>query len=330
MKIFLANPRGFCAGVDRAIKTVEHAVKLRPPVYVYHLIVHNHSVVANLKAQGVIFVEDINQVPEGATFVVNAHGVPPSLVAQAQQRNLYIIDATCPLVIRVHHEVMHLSKLGHECILIGHAAHPEVVGILGCYDNLGGGIYLLENMEQVDRLTIKNPKQLHYVTQTTFLADEAEQIIGALRQRFPELKGPKPNSLGLPLDNNSVVQPSDICYATKNRQEAVKYLAQQVDVVFVIGSSNSSNSRRLQELARLQNKPAYLIDGAQDIQPDWLIDKQSIGITAGASAPEQLVQSLIDYFQDRFTPCIVSELAGWQEEVTFPIAKILRDQISSA
>jgi 4-hydroxy-3-methylbut-2-enyl diphosphate reductase len=312
MRIILANPRGFCAGVDRAIEIVKRALSLfGEPIYVRHEVVHNRIVVAELKQRGVIFVEHISEIPIGSTAIFSAHGVSLAVRESAKQRNLQIFDATCPLVTKVHMEVARYNRLGQECILIGHADHPEVEGSLGHYNNPIGGIYLVENTEDVARLTVKNPHLLSYVTQTTLSLDDTNTIIQALKQRFPAIATPKKE---------------DICYATQNRQQAVKELAKQCDMVLVLGSVNSSNSNRLKELAERLGKPAYLIDMAEDIQSAWLIKKQAIGITAGASAPEFLVQKVVKHIKTfpNWQGCLVSELAGEAENVAFALPRALR------
>ncbi len=312
MRIILANPRGFCAGVDRAIEIVKRALSLfGEPIYVRHEVVHNRIVVAELKQRGVIFVEHIHEIPTGSTAIFSAHGVSQAVRESAQQRNLRIFDATCPLVTKVHMEIARYNRLGQECILIGHADHIEVEGSLGHYDNPVGGIYLVENTKDVDTLVVKNPHLLSYVTQTTLSLDDTKAIIHALKQRFPAMTTPKKE---------------DICYATQNRQQAVKKLAKQSDMILVLGSVNSSNSNRLKELAERLGKPAYLIDTAEDIQSAWLIKKQAIGITAGASAPEFLVQKVIKYIKTfpNWQTCLVSELAGEEESVTFALPRALR------
>lgn len=312
MKIVLANPRGFCAGVDRAIEIVKRALSLfGRPIYVRHEVVHNRIVVAELEQKGVIFVEHINEIPRGATAIFSAHGVSQVVRESAKQRNLKIFDATCPLVTKVHMEVARYNRLGQECVLIGHADHPEVEGSLGHYDNPAGGIYLVEKVEDVLSLSVKNPRLLSYVTQTTLSLDDTKTIIHALRRRFPEIATPKKE---------------DICYATQNRQLAVKALATQCDVVLVLGSINSSNSNRLRELAIRLGKSAYLIDSAEDIQSSWLIGKESIGITAGASAPEFLVQEVVRYVKKvpNWQTCSVVELTGEKENVIFALPRELR------
>lgn len=315
MRIILANPRGFCAGVDRAIGIVERALRLfGKPLYVRHEVVHNRIVVTELERQGVIFVEHIDEIPFGATAIFSAHGVSPIVRKAARQRNLRLFDATCPLVTKVHMEVVRYSRLGQECILIGHADHPEVEGTLGHYDNPAGGIYLVENIKDVAALSIKNPDKLHYVTQTTLSLDDTNTIIQALKQRFPAIMAAKKE---------------DICYATQNRQQAVKELAKLCDMVLVLGSINSSNSNRLKELAERLEKPAYLINSAEDIQAEWLLTKTTIGITAGASAPEFLVQEVISTIKTfaAWQECLVAELSGEKENMVFALPReLLREK----
>ena len=298
MRIILANPRGFCAGVDRAIEIVKRALSLfGEPIYVRHEVVHNRIVVAELKQRGVIFVEHISEIPIGSTAIFSAHGVSQTVRESAKQRHLRIFDATCPLVSKVHMEVARYNRLGQECILIGHADHPEVEGSLGHYDNPAGGIYLVENTKDVATLVVKNPHLLSYVTQTTLSLDDTKTIIQALKQRFPAIATPKKEEL-----------------------------AKQCDMVLVLGSVNSSNSNRLKELAERLGKPAYLIDTAEDIQSTWLIKKQAIGITAGASAPEFLVQKVVKHIKTfpSWQRCLVSELAGEVENVAFALPRALR------
>lgn len=312
MQIILANPRGFCAGVDRAIEIVKRALNLfGQPIYVRHEVVHNKMVVSELQQQGVIFVEDVLEIPSGSTAIFSAHGVSQSVKEQARERGLRIFDATCPLVTKVHMEVARYSRLGQECILIGHAGHPEVEGTLGHYDNPEGGIYLIENIKDIASLRIKNPHSLAYVTQTTLSVYDTQAIIQVLCEHFPHISAPKKE---------------DICYATQNRQQAVEALADQCDVVLVLGSANSSNSNRLRELVERLAKPAYLIDSAQDIVSEWLIGKSSIGITAGASAPEVLVQEVVLYLKSlpNWQSCLVSELSGQVENVSFALPRELR------
>ncbi|OJA00997.1 4-hydroxy-3-methylbut-2-enyl diphosphate reductase [Rickettsiella grylli] len=315
MKIVLANPRGFCAGVDRAIEIVKRALHLfGRPIYVRHEVVHNRMIVAELQQKGVTFVEHIHQIPMGATAIFSAHGVSLSVRKAAKQRNLRIFDATCPLVTKVHMEVARYNRLGQECILIGHADHPEVEGSLGHYDNPRGGIYLVENLDDIASLNVKNPSLLSYVTQTTLSLDDTQVIVKALKARFPKISTPKKE---------------DICYATQNRQQAVKELTQQCDIVFVLGSVNSSNSNRLKELAERLGKPAYLIDSAKDIRTHWFIGKKSIGITAGASAPEFLVQEVVKQIKrfPTWQKCPVEELMGRKENVAFALPRPLRISI---
>lgn len=313
MQIILANPRGFCAGVDRAIEIVKRALNLLGrPIYVRHEVVHNKVIVEELREQGAIFVEELTEIPCGATVIFSAHGVSQTVRAQAKQRRLRLFDATCPLVTKVHMEVARYSRLAQECILIGHAGHPEVEGTLGHYDNLKGGIYLVENIEDVERLSIKNPQTLAYVTQTTLSIDDTQTIINALRQRFPSISSSKKE---------------DICYATQNRQQAVKTLARQCDLVLVVGSINSSNSNRLKEVAERLGKPAYLIDTAEDIQTEWLDNKISVGITAGASAPEFLVKKVVQKIKNfpNWQNCLVSELLGREEKISFVLPRELKE-----
>ncbi len=311
MQIKLANPRGFCAGVDRAIGIVERALELfGAPIYVRHEVVHNRFVVDDLRAKGAIFVEELTEVPEGATVIFSAHGVSQAVRREAAKRQLKVFDATCPLVTKVHMEVAHHSRSGREAILIGHAGHPEVEGTLGQYDSqFGGKMYLIETPEEVAQLHVNNPVQLAFVTQTTLSVDDTAKVIDALRARFPLIQGPRKD---------------DICYATQNRQDAVKVLAQECDIIFVVGSKNSSNSNRLRELAEKQGTKAYLIDGPQDIQQDWLVNCQQVGITAGASAPERLVQQVIAHIKTMYHDVPVVELTGREEHVVFAMPKELR------
>jgi 4-hydroxy-3-methylbut-2-enyl diphosphate reductase len=310
MQIILANPRGFCAGVDRAIEIVKRALDiLGAPIYVRHEVVHNRTVVEDLRAKGAIFVDEIAVIPDNATVIFSAHGVSQNVREQAKQRGLRVFDATCPLVTKVHMEVARLSRLGQECILIGHAGHPEVEGTLGQYDSTTAGIYLIESEADVAELHIKNPEALAYVTQTTLSVDDTLKIIAALKQRFPHIQGPKKD---------------DICYATQNRQDAVKALAEKCDMVLVVGSANSSNSNRLKELAERLGRAAYLIDSATDIQPEWLNNKQVVGVTAGASAPEILVQQVVERLQV-LSNGSVEELSGRAEDVTFALPRELRE-----
>ena len=309
MKVILANPRGFCAGVDRAIEIVERALEsFGAPIYVRHEVVHNKYVVDELRNKGAIFVEEISEIPEGATAIFSAHGVAQQVRTEAENRNLKVFDATCPLVTKVHIEVARHSDAGQEVVLVGHAGHPEVEGTLGQYDNHDGGIYLVGEVEEVERLTVKNPDNLFYVTQTTLSMDDTQAIVDALKQRFPAIQGPKKD---------------DICYATQNRQNAVNELVKDCDLVLVVGSANSSNSNRLREIAAKRNIDAYLIDGAEWLQPEWLEGKKSIGVTAGASAPEILVQEVIRKLSE-FGYNLTEESSGIQENIVFNIPQELR------
>lgn len=311
MKILLANPRGFCAGVDRAIEIVERALDLfGAPIYVRHEVVHNRFVVDGLRKRGAIFVEDLAEVPADMTVIFSAHGVSQVVRKEAEQRGLRIFDATCPLVTKVHMEVARYSRLGYECILIGHEGHPEVEGTLGQYANPAGGIYLVEDEQDVAELEVKNADCLAYVSQTTLSVDDTARVIAALRQKFPKIIGPRKD---------------DICYATQNRQDAVKELAQQSEVVLVVGSPTSSNSNRLRELAERLGCSAYLIDNAAEIKPEWVANKSVIGITAGASAPEILVQQVIAKLQS-WGGKIAKELAGREETIHFALPKELRKE----
>ena len=310
MNIYLANPRGFCAGVDRAIDIVERALEIfSAPIYVRHEVVHNRYVVNDLIKKGAIFVEELNEIPDGATVIFSAHGVSQQVRNEANDRDLRIFDATCPLVTKVHLEVAKHEKNTKDVILIGHAGHPEVEGTLGQYkQNPKSNIYLVETVEDVAAIQVKNPKTLAYVTQTTLSVDDTKNIIDALRDKYPDIHGPRKD---------------DICYATQNRQDAVRELADKVDVFLVIGSANSSNSNRLRELAENQGVAAYLIDGVEDINYDWFDDAQSIGVTAGASAPDVLVKQVITTLEKLFeTTIITNEKAA--ENVRFQLPKELR------
>lgn len=314
MQIILANPRGFCAGVDRAITIVERALELfGAPVYVRHEVVHNRYVVNRLKELGAIFIEEINEVPDNAILIFSAHGVSKSVREEAKQRQLRIFDATCPLVTKVHMEVARSSYRGEEVILIGHAGHIEVDGTMGQYNNPEGGIYLIESIEDVEKLKVKNEQHLCFTTQTTLSVDDTAEIIAALKKRFPNIRSPRKN---------------DICYATTNRQQAVKQLASQADMVLVVGSKNSSNSNRLAELARRNSKHAYLIDFASDIDPAWLTNARTIGVTAGASAPDILVQQVIDRLKNLGCTTL-TETDGILENITFEIPKALRIEVKA-
>ncbi len=310
MRVILANPRGFCAGVDRAIVIVERALeKFGAPIYVRHEVVHNKFVVDGLRAQGARFVDELDEVPDGQIVIFSAHGVSRAVREQAVQRGLKVFDATCPLVTKVHMEVLGHYRDGRECILIGHKGHPEVEGTMGQYNRPHdlGRMYLLESVEDVNRLEVTDPDKLAYVTQTTLSMDDTARVIEALRARFPGIIGPKKD---------------DICYATQNRQDAVKQLAQQCDVLLVVGSPNSSNSNRLKELSDKLGTPAYLIDSAADIQRAWLEGKNTIGVTAGASAPEVLVQEVIARLKE-WGAHGAEENSGPQERVVFPLPKEL-------
>lgn len=312
MKIILANPRGFCAGVDRAISIVERAIELfGEPIYVRHEVVHNRYVVNGLKEMGAIFIEDLDEVPENSTLIFSAHGVSKAIRNQAKQRGLKIFDATCPLVTKVHMEVARASNRGEEVILIGHAGHIEVEGTMGQYSNPNGGIYLIESVDDVAKLNVKNEDFLCFTTQTTLSVDDTTDVIQALYQRFPNIRGPRKN---------------DICYATTNRQMAVRELAHQADVILVVGSKNSSNSNRLAELAQREGTPAYLIDFSADIQASWLQNAKVVGVTAGASAPEILVNEVVEHLNTMGCHSLV-EMAGISEDVFFEIPKELRIDI---
>ena len=310
MKILLANPRGFCAGVDRAIEIVEQALNaFGAPIYVRHEVVHNRFVVENLKRRGALFVDELHEVPDGSTVIFSAHGVSQAVKQEAESRDLQVFDATCPLVTKVHLQVARHCRNGFEVILIGHKGHPEVEGTMGQYFcSEGKGIYLVETVEDVSQLEVQNPEKLAFVTQTTLSMDDTEQIISALRERFPRIQGPRKD---------------DICYATQSRQDAVKRLASQCDVVLVVGSPNSSNSNRLKEIAEKLGKPAYLVDGPSDLRRDWLRGNHIIGLTAGASAPEVLVKQVLDQLKD-WGAKEAEEDGGIREEVTFPLPKALQ------
>ena len=310
MQIKLANPRGFCAGVDRAIEIVNRALEVfEPPIYVRHEVVHNKFVVEDLRERGAVFVDELDQVPDDQIVIFSAHGVSKAVQDEAIRRSLKVFDATCPLVTKVHLEVVRYSRDGRECVLIGHEGHPEVEGTMGQYDASNGGrIYLVEDEADVAKLEVENPETLCFVTQTTLSMDDASRVINALREKFPSITGPRKD---------------DICYATQNRQDAVKQLADECDVVLVVGSPNSSNSNRLRELAERMGTPAYLVDGAEDLEQSWFHDKQAVGVTAGASAPEVLVQGVIQQLQ-AWGANIAQELDGRPENVTFSMPKELR------
>lgn len=314
MQIILANPRGFCAGVDRAITIVERALELfGAPVYVRHEVVHNRYVVNRLKELGAIFIEEINDVPDDSILIFSAHGVSKTVRDEAKRRQLRIFDATCPLVTKVHMEVARASYRGEEVILIGHAGHIEVDGTMGQYNNPEGGIYLVESIKDVQHLQVKNDNHLCFTTQTTLSVDDTAEIIEALKNRFPNIRSPRKN---------------DICYATTNRQQAVKQLSSQADIVLVVGSKNSSNSSRLAELARRNSKNAYLIDYASDINLKWLENAQTIGVTAGASAPEILVKQVIEHLKSLGCTSMI-ETEGISENITFEIPKELRIDVKT-
>ncbi|WP_079229819.1 4-hydroxy-3-methylbut-2-enyl diphosphate reductase [Pseudomonas putida] len=310
MQIKLANPRGFCAGVDRAIEIVNRALEVfGPPIYVRHEVVHNKFVVEDLRNRGAIFVEELDQVPDDVIVIFSAHGVSQAVRQEAAGRGLKVFDATCPLVTKVHIEVAKYSRDGRECILIGHEGHPEVEGTMGQYDpSNGGAIYLVEDEDDVAQLQVNDPDHLAFVTQTTLSMDDTSRVIDALRARFPNIGGPRKD---------------DICYATQNRQDAVKQLAGESDVLLVVGSPNSSNSNRLRELAERMGTPAYLIDGAEDMRRVWFEKAQRVGITAGASAPEVLVQGVIEQLK-AWGATGAEELDGRPENITFSMPKELR------
>ena len=309
MKIILANPRGFCAGVDRAISIVELALEIHgAPIYVRHEVVHNRFVVNGLRERGAIFVEELSEVPDGAIVIFSAHGVSQAVRQEAKDRNLKVFDATCPLVTKVHMQVARASKKGTKAILIGHKGHPEVEGTMGQYSNHEGGIYLIERIEDIANLPVSHNDDLTFMTQTTLSLDDTAETISALKEKYPAIQGPHKN---------------DICYATTNRQQAVRELAKQSDLVVVVGSKNSSNSNRLAELASRMGVVSKLIDDPNDIQPDWFNSVQTIGVTAGASAPEELVQSVIARMK-AFGVTEVEELQGLEENMFFEVPKELR------
>ena len=303
MQVLLANPRGFCAGVDRAIEIVERALMLHgAPIYVRHEVVHNKFVVNDLRTKGAVFVEELAEVPAGSTVIFSAHGVSQSVRREAESRGLKVFDATCPLVTKVHVEVAKMREQGREIIMIGHRGHPEVEGTMG---QSAGGMHLVEGPDDVTGLCVQDESNLAYVTQTTLSMDDAGRTIDAIRRRFPKIVGPKKD---------------DICYATQNRQDAIKALAQRCDVVIVVGSPNSSNSNRLREVAEQQGVPAYMVDNAGELQPEWVTGKSCVGITAGASAPEVLVQAVVERLRELGADA-VSSLDGIAERVTFPLPK---------
>ena len=306
MQVILANPRGFCAGVDRAIEIVEQALaRFGAPIYVRHEVVHNRFVVENLRAKGAVFVDELDEVPDGATVIFSAHGVSQAVRQAAAKRGLTVFDATCPLVTKVHVEVSRQRRHGTEVVLIGHAGHPEVEGTLG---QATDGMHLIETVEDVAHLKVSDPENLSYATQTTLSLDDTARVVAALRARFPKIHGPKKD---------------DICYATQNRQDAVRTLARQCQVVLVVGSANSSNSNRLREVAEAQGARAWMIDGPDDIHREWLDGVETIGLTAGASAPEVLVQRVVERLRE-WGVTAVNEQAGVLESVEFPVPRELR------
>lgn len=305
MQVILANPRGFCAGVERAITIVERALeRFGAPIYVRHEVVHNKFVCDDLRAKGAVFIDELSEVPAGGTVIFSAHGVSKAVFIEAEQRSLKVFDATCPLVTKVHVEVGKMRKQAREVVMIGHKGHPEVEGTMG---QSGDGMYLVETVEDVAKLKVSQPKQLSFVTQTTLSIDDASRVIDALKAQFPDVQGPKKD---------------DICYATQNRQDAVKALVDQCDLVLVVGSPNSSNSRRLKEVAVARGISAYLLDGPDEIVPAWLEGKTKIGVSAGASAPEILVRQVVDRIVG-LTGAEVKQLAGVEENVSFPLPKEL-------
>ncbi|WP_144393281.1 4-hydroxy-3-methylbut-2-enyl diphosphate reductase [Pleionea sediminis] len=309
MDILMANPRGFCAGVDRAIEIVNRAIDVfGAPIYVRHEVVHNKFVVDGLREKGAIFVEDVAEIPSNSICIFSAHGVSQQVRQDAEQRNLKVFDATCPLVTKVHMEVARASKKGEECILIGHKGHPEVEGTMGQYDNYDAGIYLVETVDDVLALEVADPDKLHFVTQTTLSVDDTKRIIDALQNKYPNIQGPRKD---------------DICYATQNRQDAVREIAAQVDLVLVVGSQNSSNSNRLRELAEKQGTVAHLIDNAEEINKDWISGVSKVGITAGASAPETLVRQVIERLKSMGGK-EAQELSGKPEDIVFVLPSELR------
>lgn len=309
MKIVLANPRGFCAGVDRAISIVERALELYDaPIYVRHEVVHNRFVVEGLKQRGAIFVEELHEVPDDNIVIFSAHGVSQAVRKEAKERALTVFDATCPLVTKVHMEVARASKKNIEVVLIGHAGHPEVEGTMGQYASDSAGMYLVETPDDVTTLKVKDPSNLHYVSQTTLSVDETADVIDELRRVFPEIQGPRKD---------------DICYATQNRQDAVRDMASQVDVMIVVGSKNSSNSNRLRELSEKLGTTSYLIDCPEDLKKEWLTGQAKVGVTAGASAPEELVNQIIEQVK-AFGGTTVEEVTGREENMFFEVPKELQ------
>lgn len=310
MNVLLANPRGFCAGVERAIEIVERALEIHgAPLYVRHEVVHNRHVVERLRRAGVVFIEELDEVPEGQVVVFSAHGVPRRVQDEAAARGLKVFDATCPLVTKVHLEVSRYAREGREVVLIGHAGHPEVEGTLGQFDPAHGGrMYLVESPADVARLDVRDPGRLAFVSQTTLSMDDTAEVIDALKARFPQVEGPRR---------------MDICYATQNRQDAVKELVRHCDLLLVVGSTNSSNSNRLREIGSRAGIEAYLVDGPDDVDPAWLVGKKRIGVTAGASAPEVLVKELIEFLRSQGAGQ-VTELSGLEENITFSLPQALR------
>jgi 4-hydroxy-3-methylbut-2-enyl diphosphate reductase len=309
LSILLANPRGFCAGVDRAISIVERALELfEPPIYVRHEVVHNRYVVDNLKQRGALFIDELEQVPDNSIVIFSAHGVSQAVRKEAKARGLKVFDATCPLVTKVHLQVTRASRKAIECILIGHAGHPEVEGTMGQYDNPKGGVYLIESPEDVASLKVNDPENLCFVTQTTLSVDDTMDIIAALQQKFPSIEGPRKD---------------DICYATQNRQDAVRSMAKDVDLLIVVGSQNSSNSNRLRELAEKTGTQAYLVDTAADVELEWFTNVKRVAVTAGASAPEILVQQVIEAIA-AIAPSVVTEIEGRKEDTVFAVPAELR------
>jgi 4-hydroxy-3-methylbut-2-en-1-yl diphosphate reductase len=310
VNVLLANPRGFCAGVERAIEIVERALEIYgAPLYVRHEVVHNRHVVERLRSAGVVFIEELDEVPEGQVVVFSAHGVPRRVQDEATARGLKVFDATCPLVTKVHLEVSRYAREGREVVLIGHAGHPEVEGTLGQFDPAHGGrMYLVESPADVARLDVRDPGRLAFVSQTTLSMDDTAEVIDALRARFPQVEGPRR---------------MDICYATQNRQDAVKELVQHCDLLLVVGSTNSSNSNRLREIGSRAGIEAHLVDGPDDVDPAWLVGRKRIGVTAGASAPEVLVKELIEFLRTQGAGQ-VTELSGLEENITFSLPQALR------
>ncbi|GHB55427.1 4-hydroxy-3-methylbut-2-enyl diphosphate reductase [Psychrosphaera saromensis] len=310
MEILLANPRGFCAGVDRAISIVERALEIfQPPIYVRHEVVHNKFVVNGLKDRGAVFVDELSEVPDDSIVIFSAHGVSQAVRKEANSRGLKVFDATCPLVTKVHMEVTRASKKGIECVLIGHQGHPEVEGTMGQYNNPEGGIYLVESPDDVKTLNVKNPSALYYCSQTTLSVDDTADVIDALRAKYPEIKGPRKD---------------DICYATQNRQDAVRDLANKVDLMLVVGAANSSNSNRLRELSEKVGTKAYLIDDASNIDTAWLASKPNVGVTAGASAPDVLVKGVIDRLKELGASTVI-ENPGKEENIVFAVPAELQE-----